>query len=154
MFNKRLLLKEGKLISKCNHPYIKCFELINDPKLGPLLLLEFCPYRDLKKYREAQKKQINEEKINIWITQILLGLQYLRKHGVIIRDIKSENILLRKNGNVAIADFGVAKGERSGAHTSSSISQTVVGTPGKMAPEMERLQKKTTRIVVRFTGAK
>lgn len=49
-----------------------------------------------------------ENLVAVYISQVLEGLVYLHDQGVIHRDIKGANILTDKNGNVKLADFGVA----------------------------------------------
>ncbi len=62
---------------------------------------------------------------------MLLGLDYLHSQGVIHRDIKGGNILTTKDGIVKLADFGVATNL-----TESEKSNSIVGTPYWMAPEV------------------
>jgi serine/threonine protein kinase len=62
---------------------------------------------------------------------VLLGLDYLHSQGVIHRDIKGGNILTTKDGIVKLADFGVATNL-----TESEKSNSIVGTPYWMAPEV------------------
>lgn len=50
----------------------------------------------------------HETLIQIYIQQVLRGLDYLHSQGVIHRDIKGGNILTTKDGIVKLADFGVA----------------------------------------------
>lgn len=61
--------------------------------------------------------------------KILLGLDYLHKHSIIHRDIKTANILLNSNGEVKLSDFGCAKYITAGVNS-------MAGTPGYMAPEV------------------
>jgi p21-activated kinase 2 len=73
------------------------------------------------------------ERISAYIMrEILLGLDMLHKHKQIHRDLKSDNILVDKNGQIKVADFGFAiqltKEQKN--------RKSVVGTPAWMAPEL------------------
>src|SRR2546421_1600280 len=65
------------------------------------------------------------------LEQIASALQYAHNHGVIHRDVKPSNILLRLDGHAYLVDFGLAKADAD-AHPHSGIG---VGTPEYMAPE-------------------
>ena len=77
--------------------------------------------------------------------QICEALQYAHDRGIVHRDIKPENILLSKEGQVKIADFGVAKivaqgldetAEKVTPHSSDlTEAGSTLGTPQYMAPE-------------------
>jgi serine/threonine protein kinase len=75
-----------------------------------------------------------EEAISI-IEQACQGLDYAHRHGVVHRDVKPGNLLRAREGEVKLADFGIAK-----ATEQSSITQvgSVLGTAAYLAPEQAR----------------
>jgi serine/threonine protein kinase len=72
-------------------------------------------------------------------TQIARALDVVHGHGIIHRDLKPENVMLRADGTVALADFGVAKSMLQEDQDKFSLTQTrhgeVVGTPYYLSPE-------------------
>jgi serine/threonine-protein kinase len=81
--------------------------------------------------------------------QILVALEYSHAHGVVHRDIKPGNILLTADGQVKIADFGIARIE-GGGHTQTGLT---LGTPAYMAPEQWRNAPVDARADVFAVGA-
>ena len=71
------------------------------------------------------------------VQQLALALAAIHSHGIVHRDIKPENVMLRNDGSVALADFGIAKSTLQAE--SLGLTQTrhgdVVGTPYYMSPE-------------------
>ncbi|GBG27500.1 Protein kinase, putative [Hondaea fermentalgiana] len=113
------------------------------------LVTEYCEGSSLNKLLANKKLDLPWETRLRWIMEAAEGLQHLHKHGVIHRDLKSDNCLLRIPENVdhddvnsfslVLADFGLSRFYSSGSITSSDMMRkpmTVVGTPWLMAPEL------------------
>jgi len=74
------------------------------------------------------------------LEQILSGLELIHAANIIHRDIKPQNILIRHDGTVLVADFGISKSIRS-SMTRISQDTSISGTPSYMAPEAIKGEK-------------
>ncbi|HKB60054.1 MAG TPA: serine/threonine-protein kinase [Gallionellaceae bacterium] len=64
--------------------------------------------------------------------QVAQGLAYAHEHAVVHRDVKPSNVMIAKNGDVKIMDFGIARMSAAAVRTQSGM---VFGTPKYMSPE-------------------
>ena len=88
----------------------------------------------------------------ITITQgILTALEYSHRAGVVHRDIKPANVMITRQGNVKVMDFGIA---RAISETSASLSQTtaILGTANYFSPEQARGEQVDARTDLYSTG--
>lgn len=117
-----------------NHPgIVTCYEPIEvDGRPG--MVLEFVPGQALSDILDDDEIFEPIEAIDITL-QALNALAYAHHHGVVHRDIKSDNILVTPENQVKIADFGVARAEVGAAHTRLTEARDLVGTIVYMAPE-------------------
>ena len=94
-------------------------------------------YIDGVNLREAiQTQQMTCEEALAIVPQICDALQYAHDEGIVHRDIKPENILLNSQGQIKIADFGLARMlDHNLLNPTLTASHQVMGTPRYMAPE-------------------
>ena len=101
------------------------------------VFLELMDIGDLTQVLEERRGNIDEKVCAYILRKTLEALYYLHSRGIVHRDIKSDNILVNREGDIKLADFGYAtqlyKQKR------GTVSQ--VGTICWMAPELIRLQK-------------
>lgn len=101
---QKLLNNEIKALRTLKHKNIvEVYEIYQADHLI-YFVSEYCNQRDLLHYSK-QKGKIQEEEMVRIVSQILAGLSHMFAHGIIHRDLKTANILL-KDGNIKIGDFG------------------------------------------------
>jgi serine/threonine protein kinase len=118
------------------HPHIaRLYEVIVTESLV-WLALEYCPGDEL--YNHLLKTgPMEPEKVQKIFTQLVGAVSYVHQKSCVHRDLKLENILLDKNENVKLVDFGFTR-EYEGK---SSYLQTWCGTVCYSAPEMLKGEK-------------
>ena len=72
------------------------------------LIFEYCDY-DLKKYMRQVGGPLPPQEVKSFTYQILQATAYCHAHRVMHRDLKPQNLLIDKHGNIKLADFGLAR---------------------------------------------
>ncbi len=121
-------LKTTRMISHRN--VCRMFDL-SDAEGTHFIAMEYIPGEDLKSLIR-RVKQIPEGTAISIAKQICEGLAEAHKLGVVHRDLKSPNIMIDKEGNARIMDFGIARSHRAKGLTGEGI---IIGTPEYMSPE-------------------
>ncbi|KAJ8766274.1 hypothetical protein K2173_022333 [Erythroxylum novogranatense] len=129
----RELEEEVKLLKNLSHPNIVRYlgTVREDDSLN--ILLEFVPGGSISSLL-GKFGSFPESVIRMYTKQLLLGLEYLHKYGIMHRDIKGANILVDNKGCIKLADFGASKKVVELATINGAKSMK--GTPYWMAPEV------------------
>jgi serine/threonine-protein kinase len=129
-------LREIKLAARLQHPHI--LTVLDSGNAGGRLWFTM-PYVEGESLRDRLRRERQlpvDDAVRI-AREAAQALQYAHDHGVIHRDIKPENLLLTRDGNTLVADFGIARGLDVGVAGDERLTDTglVVGTPAYMSPE-------------------
>ncbi|XP_010277967.1 PREDICTED: mitogen-activated protein kinase kinase kinase NPK1-like isoform X2 [Nelumbo nucifera] len=129
----RELEEEVKLLKNLTHPNIVRYLGTAREEDTLNILLEFVPGGSISSLL-GKFGSFPESVIRMYTKQLLLGLEYLHKNGIMHRDIKGANILVDNKGCIKLADFGASKKVVELATISGAKSMK--GTPYWMAPEV------------------
>jgi serine/threonine-protein kinase len=124
--------RESLIIARLNHPNIIHVIDRGIEDSVPYFVMEFVQGRHLGLAIQDGKLDFNQ-KVDV-IIQMCKALAYAHKNDVIHLDIKPSNVLIDTEGNVKIADFGIAR-LFSGGESAQACS--VMGTPSYMSPEQK-----------------
>ncbi|KAI3856308.1 hypothetical protein MKX03_014898 [Papaver bracteatum] len=71
--------------------------------------MEFCPGGDPHALMEKQhRKHFSENSARFYVAEVLLAMEYLHMLGIIYRDLKPENVLVRDDGHIMLSDFDLS----------------------------------------------
>jgi len=120
-------LREARLAARLSHPNVVRVYDAGEADGRPFIVMEYVPGRSL-----AQCGKLAPERIVELGEQACAGLQHAHDAGLVHRDVKPANLLLRDDGVLKIADFGIARAAESTRHTQAG---TLLGTAAYLAPE-------------------
>ena len=125
--------REARAMAALNHPNIVA--IYDYGHLGTEFLYFVMEYVDGTDLGEIMRLgRMTTELAPQLLPQICAGLEYAHSKGIVHRDIKPANIMLTRQGEVKIADFGLAKDVALGASLATE-THMVMGTPEYAAPE-------------------
>jgi eukaryotic-like serine/threonine-protein kinase len=128
--------REAQAAARLIHPNIvQVFDSGQDERTGQyFIVMEYIEGQSCAEILRDDGWVEVDEAVAI-IEQACEGLHYAHRHGVVHRDVKPGNLLRSRDGEVKLADFGIAK-----ATEQSSITQvgSVLGTAAYLAPEQAR----------------
>jgi serine/threonine-protein kinase len=132
--------REAQSAGILSHPNIVTIYDVGEAEGLTYIAMEYIDGRSLEELIVSRKKFPLDEIIN-FMTQIGDALDYAHMKGIVHRDIKPGNILIDKEGNTHLCDFGIAR------IATSTLTQTgtSLGTPNYMSPEQIKGKKVDNR---------
>ncbi|GIY82492.1 hypothetical protein CDAR_548771 [Caerostris darwini] len=101
-------LREICLLKELKHKNIVRLHDVLHSEKKLTLVFEHCD-QDLKKYFDSLNGEIDADVVKSFMFQLLRGLAFCHSHNVLHRDLKPQNLLINKNGELKLADFGLAR---------------------------------------------
>ena len=123
---------EAQAAARLSHPNIvNVYDVVDEGNLH-YIVMELIEGITLKSYIEKKGFLENKEAIGIAI-QVAQGIAAAHEQHIIHRDIKPQNMIISRDGNVKVADFGIAR-----AVSSQTMNATAVGSVHYISPEQAR----------------
>jgi len=124
-------VREARLAAQLSHPNIVQIFDAGEDDGSPYIVMEYVEGRSLADELDAEGYLDPERMVGLGV-QVCSGLEQAHVAGLVHRDIKPGNLLLRADGTVKIADFGIA---RSAEATRLTQMGSVLGTAAYLSPE-------------------
>ncbi|KAK9048881.1 hypothetical protein SSX86_032152 [Deinandra increscens subsp. villosa] len=100
---------EREILGLLDHPFLPTLYSYFETDKFYCLVMEFCSGGNLHTLRQKQpNKHFTEEATRFFASQILLALEYLHMLGIVYRDLKPENVLVRDEGHIMLSDFDLS----------------------------------------------
>lgn len=126
-------IAEKRVLARLQHPFVVQMHWAFQTQGHLFLVLDYCSGGELFHHLD-RRGSFSEMDTRFYISEILLGLEYLHSQGILYRDLKPENCLLDSEGHIRLTDFGLSKENL----TQSALFQSFVGTVLYLSPEMIR----------------
>ena len=131
--NAKKFHQEAEITEKLVHPHIVRLLDFDLQEGIPFLVLDYAPGGSLRN-RHPKGTHIPLETVVSYLKEIAPALQYAHNLHILHRDIKPDNMLIGRQGELLLSDFGIAELSLTG-RTSIEASFLTGGTPYYMAPE-------------------
>ncbi|ERM99156.1 protein kinase PINOID [Amborella trichopoda] len=124
---------ERKILAMLDHPFLPTLYAEFEASNFSCVVMEFCSGGDLHTLRHSQKrKRFSLSSARFYAAEVLLALEYLHMLGIIYRDLKPENVLLRSDGHIMLSDFDLSLKSTA---TNASLEIPVASPANRNSPE-------------------
>lgn len=148
-FVKRFL-SEARAIAKVSHPNVAAVHFADSDAGRHFFVMEFIDGESLDDIVE-KKGRLSPKAAIGYIMQAVRGLSAAAERGIVHRDVKPANLMVSRQGEVKVMDFGLAK--RADENLKLTQAGSVLGSPHFMAPEQSRGEQTDLRADIYSLGA-
>ena len=146
--------REAQSAASLNHPSIVAvYDTGEDMTSGvpvPYIVMEYVDGRTVRDLLQEGHRLLPERSLEI-IDGVLRALDYSHQAGIVHRDIKPGNVMVTRNGDVKVMDFGIARAMSDAQATMTQTAQ-VIGTAQYLSPEQARGERVDSRSDLYSTG--
>ncbi|MGW0706581.1 Stk1 family PASTA domain-containing Ser/Thr kinase [Streptomyces sp. NPDC002643] len=146
--------REAQSAASLNHPAIVAVYDTGEDYIDgvsiPYIVMEYVEGSTLRELLHSGRKLLPERAMEMTIG-ILQGLEYAHRNGIVHRDIKPANVMLTRNGQVKVMDFGIARAMGDAGMTMTQTS-AVIGTAQYLSPEQAKGEQVDARSDLYSTG--
>lgn len=129
--------REARVVAKLEHPNIVPVYDYAEHEGQPYLAMKYIEGDTLK--GRLQRGPLTPSEVIYIVENVGAGLAYAHRQGILHRDVKPSNVISANDGQIYLADFGLARIAQSG--DSSLTSDMIVGTPQYISPEQAMAKK-------------
>ena len=126
--------REIRIAARLQHPHILTVYDSGEAAGRQWFTMPFVDGESLRDRLQRERQLPLEDAVRV-AREAAEALGYAHEHGVIHRDVKPENILLTRDGNTLVGDFGIARAAESEAGDRLTATGVSIGTPEYMSPE-------------------
>ena len=144
----RRFLAEARAMASVRHPGVVAIHDFHGDGASAYLVMEFVEAEPLSRVL-GRAGRLGADVTMDLVRQAAEALQAVHDRGIVHRDVKPANLMLRPDGTLALVDFGIALGAESTAITGPG---TIIGTPSYLAPEQVMGQPASPRSDVYALG--
>jgi eukaryotic-like serine/threonine-protein kinase len=146
--------REAQSAASLNHPSIVAvYDTGEDMASGlpvPYIVMEYVDGRTVRDLLQEGHRLLPERSLEI-IDGVLRALDYSHQAGIVHRDIKPGNVMVTRNGDIKVMDFGIARAMSDAQATMTQTAQ-VIGTAQYLSPEQARGERVDSRSDLYSTG--
>jgi eukaryotic-like serine/threonine-protein kinase len=146
---RRRFVREARLAARLSHPNVVSVYDAGEDEGRPYIVMEHIEGESLADVLAARGRLPADEARGLAL-QAAQGLAHAHEAGLVHRDIKPQNLILRDDGTIKVADFGIA---RAAEETALTQAGTILGTAAYLAPEQALGEEVTAAADVYSLGA-